>query len=127
MTSSWSARGDTQLARFREASASFYRPRACSADLLLQFGDVAAIVRVRDGRVAQVDDRRVSLQSWDFAVRGSENGWDRFWQRFPPPGWHDILALNKRREFSIEGNLHPLMSHLQFYKDLLACARESTT
>ena len=127
MTSSWSARGDTQLARFREASASFYRPRACSADLLLQFGDVAAIVRVRDGRVAQVDDRRVSLQSWDFAVKGSENGWDRFWQRFPPPGWHDILALNKRREFSIEGNLHPLMSHLQFYKDLLACARESTT
>ena len=127
MTSSWSARGDTQLARFREASASFYRPRACSADLLLQFGDVAAIVRVRDGRVAQVDDRRVSLQSWDFAVKGSENGWDRFWQRFPPPGWHDILALNKRREFSIEGNLHPLMSHLQFYKDLLACVRESTT
>ena len=127
MASSRSARGDTQLARFREASASFYRPRACSADLLLQFGDVAAIVRVRDGRVAQVDDRRVSLQSWDFAVRGSENGWDRFWQRFPPPGWHDILALNKRREFSIEGNLHPLMSHLQFYKDLLACVRESTT
>ena len=127
MTSSWSARGDTQLARFREASASFYRPRACSADLLLQFGDVAAIVRVRDGRVARVDDRRVSLHSWDFAVKGSENGWDRFWQRFPPPGWHDILALNKRREFSIEGNLHPLMSHLQFYKDLLACARESTT
>ena len=127
MTSSWSARGDTQLARFREASASFYRPRACSADLLLQFGDVAAIVRVRDGRVAQVDDRRVSLQSWDFAVKGSENGWDRFWQRFPPPGWHDILALNKRREFSIEGNLHPLMSHLQFYKDLLACARDGAT
>lgn len=127
MTSSRSARGDTQLARFREASASFYRPRACNADLLLQFGDAAAIVRVRDGRVTEIDDQRVALQSWDFAVKGSENGWDRFWQRFPPPGWHDLLALNKRREFSIEGNLHPLMSHLQFYKDLLACARESTT
>ena len=127
MTSSWSARGDTQLARFREASASFSRPRACSADLLLQFGDVAAIVRVRDGRVTQIVDQRVPLQSWDFAVKGSENGWDRFWQRFPPPGWHDILALNKRREFSIEGNLHPLMSHLQFYKDLLACARDGAT
>ena len=127
MTSSGPARGDTMLARFREASASFCRPRACSADLLLQFGDVAAIVRVRDGRVAQIVDQRVPLQSWDFAVKGSENGWDQFWQKFPPAGWHDILALNKRREFSIEGNLHPLMSHLQFYKDLLACARDGAT
>ena len=127
MTSSRSARGEQQLARFREASASFCRPRACSADLLLQFGGVAAIVRVRDGRVAQIVDHGVPLQSWDFAVRGSEDGWDQFWQKFPPPGAHDILALNKIREFSIEGNLHPLMSHLQFYKDLLACAREGTT
>ena len=127
MTSSRTARGASQLARFREASASFSRPRACSADLLLQFGDVAAIVRVRDGRVAQIIDERVPLKSWDFAVKGSEAGWDKFWETFPPPGWHDILALNKRREFSIEGNLHPLMSHLQFYKDLLACARETAT
>ena len=127
MTSSRTARGASQLARFREASASFSRPRACSADLLLQFGDVAAIVRVRDGRVAQIIDERVPLKSWDFAVKGSEAGWDKFWEKFPPPGWHDILALNKRREFSIEGNLHPLMSHLQFYKDLLACARETAT
>ncbi len=126
MTSSRSARGGSQLERFREASASFSRPRACSADLLLQFGDVAAIVRVRDGRVMQIVDQRIPLQSWDFAVKGSENGWDQFWQKFPPPGAHDILALNKRGEFSIEGNLHPLMSHLQFYKDLLACAREDT-
>ncbi|MCC7227565.1 MAG: hypothetical protein IT507_12830 [Burkholderiaceae bacterium] len=124
MSSSPKTRGASQLARFREASASFSRNRACKADLLLQFGEVAAIVQVRDGRVAQIVEDRVPLRSWDFAVKGSEEGWDQFWQKFPPPGWHDILALNKRRVFSIEGNLHPLMSHLQFYKDLLACARE---
>ena len=127
MSSSLAARGASQLARFRGASASFSRPRSCNADLLLQFGEVAAIVRVRDGRVAQIVEDRVPLRSWDFAVRGSEEGWDQFWQKFPPPGSHDLLALNKRRMFSIEGNLHPLMSHLQFYKDLLACARESAT
>ena len=124
MSSSLKARGASQLARFREASASFSRARACNANLLLQFGEVGAIVRVRDGRVAQIVAERVALQSWDFAVKGSEEGWDQFWQKFPPPGSHDILALNKRRVFSIEGNLHPLMSHLQFYKDLLACPRE---
>lgn len=63
------------------------------------------------------------MRSFRFAVRGSAAGWARFWQAVPPPGWHDLFALAKRGEMTIEGDLHPLMAHLQVMKDLLALPR----
>jgi len=86
--------------------------------------DLPVLVRIRDGRVAEIVEKGVALQSWDFAVKGTAEGWSKFWLATPPAGWHDLLALNKRRVFTIEGHLHPLMAHLQFIKDLLASPRE---
>jgi hypothetical protein len=126
MTGSQSAAGAQLLQRFRARAASFSRSRLFSADILVQFADVPVIVRVRDGRVTELVEHRVPLQSSDFSIKGSEEGWTKFWQAAPPAGWHDIFALNKRREFSIEGNLQPLMAHLQYVKDLLASPREAS-
>ena len=126
MTGSQTAAGAQLLQRFRARAASFSRSRLFSADILVQFADVPVIVRVRDGRVTELVEHRVPLQSSDFSIKGSEEGWTKFWQAAPPAGWHDIFALNKRREFSIEGNLQPLMAHLQYVKDLLASPREAS-
>jgi hypothetical protein len=126
MTGSQSAAGAQLLQRFRARAASFSKSRLFSADILVQFADVPVIVRVRDGRVTELVEHRVPLQSSDFSIKGTAEGWTKFWQAAPPPGWHDIFALNKRREFSIEGNLQPLMAHLQYVKDLLACPREAS-
>ena len=63
------------------------------------------------------------MRSFRFAVRGSALAWTRFWQAVPPPGWHDLFALTKRGEMTIEGDLHPFMAHLQVMKDLLALPR----
>ena len=41
----------------------------------------------------------------------------------PRPGWHDLLALTKREEAVLEGDLHPFMAHLQYFKDVLALPR----
>ena len=123
MNTQVTATGLQLLARFRQAAMTFSQPRLLRADMLLQFGQARAIVRIHDGQVTEIVERSVPLQSWDFAVKGSELGWIKFWMPMPEAGWHDILALNKRREFSIEGNLQPLMAHLQFIKDLLACPR----
>ena len=46
-----------------------------------------------------------------------------YWRPEPEPGWHDLLALTKRGEASLEGDLHPFMAHLQYFKDLLALPR----
>ncbi len=125
MTGSQTAAGAQLLQRFRARAISFSKPRLFSADILVQFADVPVIVRVRDGSVTEIVEHRVPLQSSDFSIKGSSEGWTKFWQSMPPAGWHDIFALSKRKEFAIEGNLQPLMAHLQYVKDLMACARES--
>lgn len=63
------------------------------------------------------------LSPWHFAVKGSAAAWAAYWEPMPRPGWHDLFALAKRGEMSFEGDLHPFMAHLQFFKDLLALPR----
>ena len=124
MTRSTAATGAQLLQRFTQVASTFAKPRPVQIDMLVQFDDVSVIVRIRDGRVTEFVERNVGLQSWDFAVKGTAEGWSKFWLATPPAGWHVLLALNKRRAFTIEGHLHPLMAHLQFIKDLLASPRE---
>jgi len=117
---------DAQLAhRFRSCAQSFSRPRQVNMDLLLRFGDAPLLVRIRDGRVTAADAPIAPLPSCDVSLRASAKAWSRFWQAVPDAGWHDIFALSKRGELAIEGNLQPLMAHLQFIKDLLATGREA--
>ena len=63
------------------------------------------------------------LRSWQFAIRAAPEAWLEFWQPLPRPGWHDLFALTKRGAAAIEGDLHPLMANLQYFKDLLALPR----
>lgn len=63
------------------------------------------------------------LRSWRFAIRAAPEAWLEFWRPLPRPGWHDLFALTKRGAATIEGDLHPLMANLQYFKDLLALPR----
>lgn len=111
--------------RFSRAAAGYARDRiAFDADILLGFGDARRLVRIRGGAVAGIDTPARPLQSWDFSICGTERAWVAYWQAVPEPGWHDILALNKRGEIRIEGSLRPLMANLQQVKDLLALPRK---
>lgn len=110
--------------RFSDAARTFSRPRRCHADMLLRFGQMPLLVCLRDGRVQHMASSLTPLPSWDFSVSGSAQAWCKFWEGMPQPGWHDIFAMSKRGEFIIEGNLHPMMTNLQFMKDLLAVGRE---
>jgi len=95
-----------------------------SCRCLLGFGSERAVLTIEHG-VPDMGAIGAPLTSWDFAIRGSARGWTCFWQSPPPPGWHDLFALAKRGEFQIEGQLHPFMANLQFFKDLLALPRAS--
>ena len=95
-----------------------------SCRCLLGFGSERAMLTIAHG-VPHMEAIGAPLTSWDFAIRGSARGWAAFWQSPPPPGWHDLFALAKRGEFQIEGQLHPFMANLQFFKDLLALPRAS--
>lgn len=110
---------------FKRAAVSYSRRRAVDATVLVQFGDTPLLLRIANGGVVDIADTIAPLSSWDFSIRASIDAWERFWQAIPRPGSHDIFALVKNGEMTIEGNLRPFMANLQFIKDLLAVARES--
>ena len=79
---------------------------------------------IRAGRIVALVPAPVLMRSWRFAYRASTAAWAAYWQSEPRPGWHDLLALTKRGEATIEGDLHPFMAHLQYFKDVLALPRQ---
>lgn len=99
------------------------RGRFLSAECLLGSFGAPVHVSIVAGRIAEVSPRPALMRSWRFAFRATPQAWAEFWQPVPPPGWHDLLALAKRGAASVEGDLHPFLSNLQYFKDLLALPR----
>jgi hypothetical protein len=81
------------------------------------------LVSIRLGRISAMSAAPKLMPSWRFAYTASSAAWIEYWRPEPKPGWHDLLALTKNGEASLEGDLHPLMTHLQYFKDMLALPR----
>ena len=91
----------------------------------LDFGGASVLLRITDGRIAEIQRSPSVMPSADFAIIGEPAIWRRFLAADPPPGDHDLFAFLKRRELRVVGDLHPLMSHLLYFKALLACLRDA--
>ena len=89
----------------------------------LDFGGASVLLRILDGRIVDVQRNPSVMPSADFAVIGEAAIWRRFLAADPPPGDHDLFAFLKRRELRVIGDLHPLMSHLLYWKGLFAHLR----
>jgi hypothetical protein len=76
-----------------------------------------------EGRIVDMTLAPVLMRSWTFSYRASRAAWAEFWKPIPRPGWHDLLALTKNGEAVLEGDLLPFMTHLQYFKDVLALPR----
>jgi len=106
--------GDTSLRR-----------RGCflTAEILVGVGTVPVQLSIVAGEIAEIVLRPGLMRSWRFAVRGTGQAWHEFWQATPRPGWHDLFALSKRGELTMEGDMQPLVANLQYLKDVLAAPR----
>jgi hypothetical protein len=91
----------------------------------LDFGAVSVLLRIIDGRVTEVQRNPSVMPSADFAIIGESTIWRRFLAADLPPGDHDLFAFLKRRELRAVGDLHPLMSHLLYFKALFAHMRDA--
>jgi hypothetical protein len=101
------------------------RGRFVDVDCLLGSTEQAFHVAIRGGRIVDVTPAPVLMRSWRFSYRATPAAWTAFWQPMPKAGWHDLLSLTKRGEAVLEGDIQPFMTHLQYFKDLLALPRHS--
>jgi hypothetical protein len=105
------------------APALVARGRLLDCDCRLGLIDQPSFVAIRAGRIVEFTAQPALMRSWRFSYRATPLAWTEYWKPMPKPGWHDLLALTKRGEALIEGDLHPFMTHLQYFKDLLALPR----
>ncbi len=99
------------------------RARRLAAEMLLAAGEDEFRLVFRDGQIADLVEGPVLMRSFDFAIRATPEGWVEHWRPMPRPPFHDILGMAKHGHLSMAGDLHPLMSHLQVVKDVLALPR----
>ena len=81
------------------------------------------LVNIEKGVVENVEKGPFVMPSYVFKLKAPENEWLKFLQHTPKPGSHDIIAMLRRKVLKFEGDLHPLMSHLLYFKLLLASLR----
>ena len=94
------------------------------AKVLIDAGSQAAVVTIVDGTVTAIANANtLVMPAWTFALRASEAEWSQFWEPAPRPGHHDLFALLRRKQLRIEGDVHPFMSNLFYFKALLALPR----
>ena len=99
------------------------RGRHVDTTFLLAIDDADHLIRVREGRILSVTPGPFITPSYSFALRAARESWEKLWSAQPLPGYTDIFALVKKKLLRIEGDLHPLMSNLLYFKGVLAAPR----
>lgn len=99
------------------------RGRYVSATMLLGCGEEETLVRIDRGAVTEVGRGPLLMADFTFALRAPREAWEKFLAARPPPGFTDIFALQRKKLLRMEGNLHPLMANLLYFKDVLAKLR----
>ncbi len=95
------------------------RGRFLTTTFLIEVGAVQWLVGIVEGKIASVTQGPFVMPSWSFALRASEDEWQKFWSADPVPGSNDLMALIKRRVLKSEGDLQPFMANLRYFKESL--------
>jgi hypothetical protein len=99
------------------------RGRFLDVTFLVEVGQTSYLLHIHRGRIEAIDKGPHIMPRWAFALRAQEEAWAAFWQPVPPPGFHDLIAMLKTGALRIEGDQHPFMANLRYFKDLLALPR----
>ena len=99
------------------------RGRSVNTTFLLAIDDAYHLVTVAEGKITGVKPGPFITPNYSFALRASRDSWEKLWSERPIPGFTDIFALVKKKLLRIEGDLHPFMSNLLYFKGVLATER----
>jgi hypothetical protein len=104
-----------------------HRGKAVDTTFLIAIDNADHLVSVRDGRITGIKPGPFITPNYSFALRASRESWEKLWSPKPIPGFTDIFALVKKKLLRIEGDLHPFMTHLLYFKGVLAAAGKGAT
>ena len=100
-----------------------HRGRFLNTVFLLEIGETAHLVHIHAGRVERIETGPFVMPRWSFALRASRETWEAFCHPLPAPGFHDLMALVKSRRLRVEGDQHPFMANLLYFKAVIETLR----
>src|SRR3954463_1706170 len=111
-------------ARVNDDAGLVRRGRYLTTSFLLEIGATSWLISIFEGKIVSVTKGPFVMPSSSFALRASEDEWQKFWSKRPPPGSNDLMALIKRRALKAEGNLQIFLPNLLFFKEPFPKRRE---
>ena len=105
--------GDANLVR---------RGKHVTTTFLIAIDNADHLVSVSEGKITGIKPGPFITPNYSFALRASRESWEKLWSPQPIAGFTDIFALVKKKLLRIEGDLHPFMSNLIYFKGVLAAA-----
>ena len=100
------------------------RGRFIDTTFMVAVDDIYYLLRIQEGRVTKLTRGPFITPDYSFSLRAPRDVWEKFWQPLPPLGFTDVFALIKQKLMRVEGNLHPFMANLLYFKDVLAAPRK---
>ena len=100
------------------------RGRFVDTTFMIAVDDDYTLIRIQQGRVTQLTPGPFITPDYSFCLRATRGVWDKFWQPLPAPGFTDVFALVKTKMMQVEGDLHPFMANLLYFKDVIAAPRK---
>ncbi|AYG61867.1 hypothetical protein [Rhizobium jaguaris] len=98
-----------------------------SETVLIEIGEECFYLTFHRGHIEKIAQGRNRKIPWRFAIRMDADALERFWQKLPAPGFHDIFGLVKLGRARIDGDILNLVKNLRFFKEILAIPREEQT
>ena len=100
------------------------RGRLVDTTFMIAIDETYYLLRIQEGRVTKITPGPFITPDYSFALRAPRSVWEKFWQPLPPLGFTDLFALVKQKLMRVEGNLHPFMANLLYFKDVIAAPRK---
>jgi len=115
----------TRLPDLVNADANLLRRgRFVDTTFLIAIDEAYYLISVKQGRISKVTPGPFITPDYSFALRASREVWEKFWQKPPPLGFTDVFALVKQKLLRVEGDIHPFMANLLYFKGVLAALRK---
>jgi len=93
------------------------------ARLLFEDAGRAALTRLHDGRLVEVQAPPPLMAPWDVAIRGDASAWDDLLAPVPSPRCQSVFALAKAGRMRVEGDWLVLMQNVWAFTRLLELMR----
>jgi hypothetical protein len=103
------------------------RGRFVDTTFMIAIDGADTLIRIQEGRVTKVTPGPFITPNYSFALRAPRGVWEKFWQPLPPLGFTDIFALVKQKLMRVEGDIHPFMANLLYFKDVIAAPRREAS